>query len=29
MKKEIQSAKAVMEDTKRPFTAIVGGAKGI
>lgn len=27
MEKEIQSAKAVMEDTKRPFTAIVGGAK--
>ena len=27
MQKEIQSAKAVMEDTKRPFTAIVGGAK--
>ena len=27
MEKEIQSAQAVMEDTKRPFTAIVGGAK--
>jgi len=27
MEKEIQSAKAVMEEAKRPFTAIVGGAK--
>ena len=27
MEKEIQSAKSVMENTKRPFTAIVGGAK--
>jgi phosphoglycerate kinase len=27
MGKEIQSAKAVMENTRRPFTAIVGGAK--
>jgi len=27
MEKEIQSAKAVMENTRRPFTAIVGGAK--
>ncbi len=27
MEKEIQSAKSVMQNTKRPFTAIVGGAK--
>ena len=27
MENEIKSAKAVMEETKRPFTAIVGGAK--
>ena len=27
MEKEILSAKSVMENTKRPFTAIVGGAK--
>jgi len=27
MEKEIQSAKVVMEEAKRPFTAIVGGAK--
>ena len=27
MENEIKSAKEVMEDTKRPFTAIVGGAK--
>lgn len=27
MEKEIQNAKAIMEDSKKPFTAIVGGAK--